>query len=57
MVRLNAMSKTDCVLKMIALLKERGQLTKRDLLDRFEITEPSFKRDIAFLRDECGAQI
>ena len=51
------MSKTDRVLKMIALLKERGQLTKRVLLDKFEITEPTFKRDIAFLRDEYGAQI
>ena len=57
MVRLVGMSKTDRVLKMIALLKERGQLTKRDLLDKFEITEPTFKRDIAFLRDEYGAQI
>ena len=51
------MSKTDRVLKMIALLKERGELTKNQLLAKFEITEPTFKRDISFLRDEYGAEI
>lgn len=51
------MSKTDRVLKMIALLKERGELTKNQLLAKFEVTEPTFKRDISFLRDEYGAEI
>ncbi|MBM3377717.1 MAG: WYL domain-containing protein [Betaproteobacteria bacterium] len=51
------MSKTDRVLKMIALLKERGKLTKKQLLAKFEVAEPTFKRDISFLRDEYGAEI
>ncbi|MGA1695204.1 MAG: helix-turn-helix transcriptional regulator [Burkholderiaceae bacterium] len=51
------MSKTDRVLKIIALLKARGQVSKKEMLAKFEVAEPTFKRDIAFLRDEYGAEI
>ena len=51
------MSKVERVIKIIHLLQDRGSVGKQEMLDKFEVAEPTFKRDIAFLRDQYGADI
>lgn len=51
------MSKNERLHLMTRMLRERGKLYKGDILKRFEISEPTFKRDLAFIRDRLGAEI
>ncbi|MEY4014409.1 MAG: hypothetical protein RLZZ290_1273 [Pseudomonadota bacterium] len=51
------MSKTERIIAMANLLRQRGVMTKTQILERFEISEPTFKRDLEFLRDRYGADI
>jgi proteasome accessory factor C len=51
------MSKTARILELVRILRAKGFMSKQQILDRFEVTEPTFKRDLAFLRDEYGAQV
>lgn len=51
------MSKNERIYLMTRILRERGKLIKSDILKRFEISEPTFKRDLAFIRDRLGAEI
>jgi predicted DNA-binding transcriptional regulator YafY len=51
------MSKLARILELVRILRAKGFMSKQQILDRFEIAEPTFKRDLAFLRDEYGAQV
>jgi len=51
------MSKTERIIAMANLLRQRGVMTKTQILEKFEISEPTFKRDLEFLRDRYGADI
>jgi predicted DNA-binding transcriptional regulator YafY len=51
------MSKTARIFELVRILRAKGFMSKQQILDRFEVTEPTFKRDLAFLRDEYGAQV
>lgn len=51
------MSKTARILELVRILRAKGYMSKQQILERFEVAEPTFKRDLAFLRDEYGAQV
>lgn len=51
------MSKTERIIALANTLRQRGSMTKQQILERFEISEPTFKRDLEFLRDRHGADI
>lgn len=51
------MSKLGRILELVRILRAKGFMSKQQILDRFEIAAPTFKRDLAFLRDEYGAQV
>lgn len=51
------MSKTDRVYKIEMLIRSRGHLSFRDLLDELEVSPATLKRDLEFLRDRLGAPI
>ena len=51
------MSQTDRVYKIEMLIRSRGHLSFRDLLDELEVSPATLKRDLAFLRDRLGAPI
>jgi predicted DNA-binding transcriptional regulator YafY len=51
------MSKTDRVYKIEMLIRSRGHLGFKDLLDELEVSPATLKRDLEFLRDRLGAPI
>ena len=51
------MSKTDRVYKIEMLIRSRGHLSFKDLLDELEVSPATLKRDLEFLRDRLGAPI
>ncbi len=51
------MSKTERIIELANLLRKRGCMSKSEILEKFEISEPTFKRDLEFLRDRYGANI
>jgi predicted DNA-binding transcriptional regulator YafY len=50
-------SKTERIFRMAQLLRDKGALSKEKILDAFEISEPTFKRDLEFLRSRYGADV
>lgn len=51
------MSKTDRVYKIEMLIRSRGHLSFKALLDELEVSPATLKRDLEFLRDRLGAPI
>lgn len=51
------MPKTDRVYKIEMLIRSRGHLSFKDLLDELEVSPATLKRDLEFLRDRLGAPI
>ena len=51
------MSKTARILELVRILRAKGYMSKQQILERFEVAEPTFKRDLSFLRDEYGAHV
>ncbi|NBT76328.1 MAG: YafY family transcriptional regulator [Betaproteobacteria bacterium] len=51
------MSKTERLFLMHQMLRERGGIRRDEVMERFEISQPTFKRDLEYLRDRAGAQI
>jgi predicted DNA-binding transcriptional regulator YafY len=51
------MSKTDRVYKIEMLIRARGHLSFKALLDELEVSPATLKRDLEFLRDRLGAPI
>lgn len=51
------MSKTDRIFELNRLLRLKGSMTKQQVMEKFEIAEATFKRDLELLRDRFGADI
>jgi predicted DNA-binding transcriptional regulator YafY len=51
------MSQTERVYKIEMLIRSRGHLSFKELLDELEVSRATLKRDLAFLRDRLGAPI
>ena len=51
------MAKTDRVYKIEMLIRHRGHVSFRELLEELEISPATLKRDIEYLRDQLGAPI
>jgi predicted DNA-binding transcriptional regulator YafY len=51
------MSQIERIFEFDRLLRGNRPPTKRDVLERFEITEATFKRDLAYMRDRLNAPI
>ncbi len=51
------MPRTDRVYKIEMLIRSRGHLSFRDLLEELEVSPATLKRDLEFLRDRLGAPI
>ena len=51
------MSKTDRIFELNRLLRLKGSMTKQHIMEKFEIAEATFKRDIELLRDRFGTDI
>lgn len=51
------MSKTDRIFEINRILRLKGSMSKQQIMEKFEISEPTFKRDLEMLRDRFGAEI
>ena len=51
------MSKTDRIFELNRLLRLKGFMSKQQIMEKFEIAEATFKRDLEMLRDRFGANI
>lgn len=51
------MSKTERVYKIEMLIRTRGQVSFKTLLDELEVSRATLKRDLDYLRDRLGAPI
>ena len=51
------MTKTARVYKIELLLRSRGCVSFKDLMDELEVSRATLKRDLDYLRDQLGAPI
>src|SRR5690242_6336892 len=51
------MAQAERILKIQQMLQARGVVSKQTFLKEFEVSEASFKRDLAFLRDRFQVDI
>jgi len=51
------MARAERLFRIVVLLREHRQLRFADLLDRLEISAPTLKRDLRYLRDRLGTPI
>jgi predicted DNA-binding transcriptional regulator YafY len=51
------MARTDRVYKIEMLIRHRGHISFRELLETLEVSPATLKRDIEYLRDQLGAPI
>jgi predicted DNA-binding transcriptional regulator YafY len=51
------MAKTDRVYKIEMMIRHRGHVTFRELLEALEVSPATLKRDLEYLRDQLGAPI
>jgi predicted DNA-binding transcriptional regulator YafY len=49
------MTKTARVYKIELLIRTRGSVTFRELLEELEVSPATLKRDLEYLRDQLGA--
>ncbi len=51
------MSRTDRLYKMSALLKRQRVVARQEMMDKFEVSHASFKRDLEYIRSRMGIPI
>ena len=51
------MSKTDRIFELNRMFRLKGSMSKKQIMEKFEIAPATFKRDIEMLRDRFGAEI
>lgn len=51
------MARAERLFRIVVLLREHRQLRFADLLDRLEVSAPTLKRDLRYLRDRLGTPI
>ncbi len=51
------MNQTERLQLIMSTLRSKGAFARQEMIERFEISEPTFKRDLEFLRSRYGADI